>query len=45
MKRAEEQNRSETAIVPANEQYGDLPLVQSAETTDKKWTEYVFMEW
>lgn len=39
MKRAEEQNRSETAIVPANEQYGDLPLIQSAETTDKKWTE------
>ena len=38
MKRAEEQNRSESAIVPANEQYGDLPLIQSAETTDKKWT-------
>lgn len=38
MKRAEEQNRSETAIVAANDQFGDLPLIQSAETTDKVWT-------
>ena len=34
MKRAEEQNRSESAIVPANEQYGDLPIILSAENTD-----------
>ena len=38
MKRAEELNRSETAIVPANDQYGDLPLCQSAEHTGRKWT-------
>lgn len=42
MKRAEEQNRSESAIVPANEQFGDLPLIQSKEATDKKWTKSVF---
>ena len=43
MKRAEEQNRSESAIVPANDQFGDLHLIQSAETTDKKWTKFVII--
>lgn len=38
MKRAEEQSRSESAIVPANEQYGDYPICQSSERTDRKWT-------
>ena len=42
MKRAEEQARSESAIVEANEFYGDLPICQSAEVTDKKWTLYSF---
>lgn len=38
MKRAEEQSRSESAIVEANDLYGDYPICQSAEVTDKKWT-------
>ena len=42
MKRAEEQARSESAIVEANELYGDYPICQSAEVTDKKWTPYSF---
>ena len=42
MKRAEEQGRSDNAVVAANEQYGDYPVCQSAEKTDKKWTAYFY---
>lgn len=40
MKRAEEQSRSENAVVAANDQFGDYPICQSAEVTDRKWTPY-----
>ena len=38
MKRAEEQKAADPGIVPANDQYGDCPICQSAEVTDRKWT-------
>ena len=38
LKRAEEQSRSESAIVPANDLFGDYPLCQSVERTERKWT-------
>lgn len=41
MKRAEEQKAADSGIVPANDQYGDYPICQSAEVTDRKWTSYV----
>ncbi|KAK8809560.1 hypothetical protein WA158_000503 [Blastocystis sp. Blastoise] len=40
LKRAETVNdqKSEVTIVPAGEQFGDLPLIQSATKTDRVWT-------